>query len=64
MNDKPDSMRDAAFPLPDEHQQYAAEIQRRIAEIDAGTAVLLSTEDALARGRQALKDARKASRGR
>jgi Putative addiction module component len=64
MSDKPDSMRDAAFPLPDEHQLYAAEIQRRIAEIRAGTAHLISADDALAQARQAVKNARESSRRR
>lgn len=64
MADKPDTLRDSAFPLPDENQQYAIEIQRRIAEIDAGTARLISIDDTLARARQALKDARDSSRSR
>ncbi len=64
MSDKPDTLSDSAFPLPDENQQYASEIKRRIDEIDAGTARLVSTDDALARARQAVKDARERSRGR
>ena len=63
MNDKPDTLSDSAFPLLDENQQYASEIERRIAEIDAGTARLVSTDDALAQARQAVKDARESSRG-
>jgi hypothetical protein len=64
MTDKSEPLRDSAFPLPDENQQYAIEIERRIAEIDAGTARLVSIDDTLARARQALKDARDNSRRR
>jgi hypothetical protein len=57
-----DELRDAAFVLPNEHVEYAAELQRRIAEIDAGTATLLSADESMANARKALKDARSRSR--
>ena len=52
-----DELRDVAMQQPEE-QAYGAEIRRRIAEVDAGTATLVSVDDAMARARQALKDAR------
>lgn len=49
-----DELRDAAVVLSDEHVEYAAELQRRIAEIDAGTATLLSADESMANARKAL----------
>lgn len=42
-------------------EEYEAEIQRRVAEIDAGTAVLVDADEAIANARQVLKDARQTS---
>jgi GTP cyclohydrolase III len=37
---------------------YAAEIQRRIAEIDAGTAELVDADEAIAEAKRALEEVR------
>jgi putative addiction module component (TIGR02574 family) len=39
-------------------EEYAAEIQRRVAEIEAGTAELVDADEAIAKARRALEDAR------
>jgi hypothetical protein len=39
---------------------YAAEIQRRVAEVDAGTAELVDADEAIARARRVLEEVRKA----
>ncbi|MBV8544881.1 MAG: addiction module protein [Acidobacteria bacterium] len=44
--------------------EYAAEIQRRVAEIDAGTAELVDSDEAIAAARQAVDDVRRAARRR
>ena len=41
--------------------EYAAEIQRRVAEIDAGTAELVDSDEAIANARRLLSDARQTS---
>lgn len=41
--------------------EYAAEIQRRVAEIDAGTAETIDSDEAIANIRQLLNDARQTS---
>jgi len=41
---------------------YAAEIQRRVAEIRAGTAKLVSAEEAIAAARRAVDDVRRTAR--
>jgi putative addiction module component (TIGR02574 family) len=41
---------------------YAAEIQRRVAEIRAGTAKMVSADDAIAAARQAVDDVRRTAR--
>ncbi|MDP9360216.1 MAG: addiction module protein [Acidobacteriota bacterium] len=41
---------------------YAAEIEKRIAEIDSGTAELVDADEAIASARRALDDARQTSR--
>jgi hypothetical protein len=38
---------------------YLAEIQRRVAEIDAGTAELVAADEAIARARRVLEEVRK-----
>jgi len=42
--------------------EYTAEIQRRVAEIDAGTAKLISADEAIASARQAVNDVRRTTR--
>ena len=42
--------------------EYTAEIQRRVAEIDAGTAKLVSADEAIASARQAVNDVRRTTR--
>jgi putative addiction module component (TIGR02574 family) len=41
--------------------EYAAEIQRRVAEIDAGTAETVDSDEAIANVRRLLNDARQTS---
>jgi putative addiction module component (TIGR02574 family) len=41
---------------------YAAEIQQRVAEIRAGTAKMVSADDAIAAARQAVDDVRRTAR--
>lgn len=41
---------------------YAAEIQRRVAEVRAGTAKMVSAEEAIAAAREAVNDVRRAAR--
>jgi putative addiction module component (TIGR02574 family) len=43
-------------------EAYAAEIQRRVAEIKDGTAKLVSADDAIASARRAVNDVRRAAR--
>ncbi|HEV7570280.1 MAG TPA: addiction module protein [Thermoanaerobaculia bacterium] len=40
-------------------EEYAAEIQRRVAEIDAGTAELVDSDEAIAAARRAIDDVRR-----
>jgi len=40
---------------------YAAEIQRRVAEVRAGTAQMVSAEEAIAAAREAVNDVRRTS---
>jgi len=42
-------------------EEYAAEIQRRVAEIDAGTAEHIDSDEAIANVRRLLDDARQTS---
>jgi len=42
--------------------EYSAEIQRRVAEIEAGTAKLISADEAIASARQAVNDVRRTTR--
>ena len=41
--------------------EYAAEIQRRVAEVRAGTAQMVSAEEAIAAAREAVNDVRRTS---
>jgi putative addiction module component (TIGR02574 family) len=55
--------------LPVEHgiewdDEYAAEIQRRVAEIDTGTAEVIDSDEAIAEARRLLSDARQTSSSR
>jgi len=43
--------------------EYAAEIQRRVAEIDAGTAKLTDSDEAVAAARRAVAEVRRTARG-
>lgn len=61
MEDKPSIIRDAAW---DDDALYASEIKRRIADVEAGTAPLVPADEAIARARKALSDARGPSRRR
>jgi putative addiction module component (TIGR02574 family) len=40
-------------------EAWAREIERRVAEIDAGTAVLIDSDEAIASARRAIEEARK-----
>jgi putative addiction module component (TIGR02574 family) len=40
-------------------EAWAKEIERRVAEIDAGTAVLIDSDEAIASARRAVEEARK-----
>jgi putative addiction module component (TIGR02574 family) len=42
--------------------EYAAEIQRRVAEVRAGTAKMVSAEHAIAAAREAVNDVRRTAR--
>jgi len=42
--------------------EYAAEIQRRVAEVRAGTAKMVSAEEAIAAAREAVNDVRRTAR--
>jgi putative addiction module component (TIGR02574 family) len=53
--------------LPVEHgiewdDEYAAEIQRRVAEVRAGTAKMVSADEAIAAARRAVDDVRRTAR--
>ena len=49
-----DELYDSVGEPPEFTPEYQAEIERRVAEIDAGTAELVSVEDALASARAAV----------
>lgn len=51
-------------PEPGYEEAWTAEIERRIAEVEAGTATLIPAEEAIANARAALHDAPRASRRR
>jgi len=42
--------------------EYAAEIQRRVLEVRAGTAKMVSADDAIAAAREAVNDVRRTAR--
>ena len=43
-------------------EEYAAEIQRRVAEVRAGTAKMVPADEAIAAAREAVNDVRRAAR--
>lgn len=43
-------------------EEYEAEIERRVAEVRAGTAKLIPAEEAIASARRAVKDVRRTAR--
>jgi putative addiction module component (TIGR02574 family) len=45
----------------DEGNDYASEIQRRVAEIDAGTAQTIDSDESIANAQRLLNDARQTS---
>jgi len=55
-----DSLRSEEDILLDD--EYAVEIQRRVAEIKAGTAKLIPADESIARARRAVNDVRRTAR--